>query len=254
MDLRLTGKVALVTGASHGIGLSIADAFVAEGMHVMGTSRRAPPPREGLVHLPLDMTAAEAGDVAVAVALDRFGRLDVLVNNVGGAWLRPGFVEQSDADWGASMSLNLMSVVRITRAALPHLELNRGVVVNISSVNARLPSPTAAPYSATKAAMNSLTVALSLEYARRGVRVVGVAPGPVRTPLWLGPDGMAAQAAALRNGDPRAVVDETIAAIPLGRFTTPDEVADLVTFLASPRAGAITGTTVTIDGGLTPST
>jgi NAD(P)-dependent dehydrogenase (short-subunit alcohol dehydrogenase family) len=101
--------------------------------------------------------------------------------------------------------------------------------------------------------MDNVTVGLSQEYAKQGVRVVGVAPGPVGTPLWLGPSGAAATIAARTGSDLQSVVDEVSAEIPVGRFTTPEEVGDLVAFLASARAGTITGTTIRIDGGITPS-
>jgi NAD(P)-dependent dehydrogenase (short-subunit alcohol dehydrogenase family) len=108
-------------------------------------------------------------------------------------------------------------------------------------------------YSAGKAAMDNLTVGLSKEFAPLGVRVVGVAPGPTNTPLWLGPAGVAATVAARTGSAPQEVLAEAIARIPVGRFTTPEEVGDLVTFLASARAATITGTTIRIDGGITPS-
>jgi len=127
------------------------------------------------------------------------------------------------------------------------------VIVNVSSVNGHLPSQSIYSYSAGKAAMDNLTVGLSQEYASRGVRVVGVAPGPVSTPLWLGPSGAAATIAARTGSDPQEVIDEAVAGIPVGRFTTPEEVGDLVAYLASARAGTITGTTIRIDGGITPS-
>jgi NAD(P)-dependent dehydrogenase (short-subunit alcohol dehydrogenase family) len=252
MDLGLAGKVALVTGVSQGIGLACAESLVAEGAQVLGTSRSAPPARDGLAHLALDMTDPGAAEQAVAATVDRFGVLDILVNNVGIGRLTAGFDAESDEHWTEFLELNLMTAVRVTRAALPHLA-DGGVVVNVSSVNGHLPSPSLYAYSATKAAMNSLTVGLSQEYARQGVRVVGVAPGPVETPMWLGPSGAAATIAARTGSDLQSVVDEVSAEIPVGRFTTPEEVGDLVAFVASARAGTITGTTIRIDGGITPS-
>jgi len=253
MDLGLAGKVALVTGVSQGIGLSCAESLLVEGAHVLGTSRSEPPARDGLAHLALDMTDPGAAEQAVAEAVERFGSLDILVNNVGIGRLTAGFSAESDEHWAEFLELNLMTAVRVTRAALPHLLDGGGVVVNISSINGQLPSPSLYAYSATKAAMDNLTVGLSQEYAGQGVRVVGVAPGPVNTPMWLGPSGVAASIAARTGSDPQSVVDEAIGEIPVGRFTTPDEVGDLVAFLASARAGTITGTTIRIDGGIIPS-
>ena len=253
MDLGLEGKVALVTGVSQGIGLACATSLLAEGARVLGTSRSAPPTVAGLTHVQLDMTKPGAAERAVDETVARLGSLDILVNNVGSGRLSTGFADESDAHWAEVFELNLMTAIRTTRAALPHLVEGGGVVVNVSSVNGHLPSTSIYAYSAGKAAMDNLTVGLSQEFARRGVRVVGVAPGPVNTPLWLGPTGVAATVAARTGSDPQKVVDEAIAEIPIGRFTTPEEVGDLVAFLASERAGTITGTTIRIDGGITPS-
>jgi NAD(P)-dependent dehydrogenase (short-subunit alcohol dehydrogenase family) len=134
------------------------------------------------------------------------------------------------------------------------LTTDGGVIVNVSSINGRMPEAGIYAYSATKAAMNNLTVNLARECAGRGVRVVGVAPGPVDTPLWLGPQGVAAQASALGAGDAESIIASARKSVPIGRFSTAEEVADVIAFLASPRAGSITGTTVTIDGGITPTT
>jgi len=254
MELGLGGKVALITGVSYGIGAAAADAFLLEGAQVFGTSRSAPEPREGLAHLSIDMSDADAGDRCVAACMEKFGRLDVLVNNVGGGRIGTGFADESDQIWQTYWELNFMSAVRTTRAALPALTSAGGVVVNVSSINGRLPEAGIYAYSATKAAMNNLTVNLAREYAGRGVRVVGVAPGPVDTPLWLGPQGVAAQASALGAGDPESIVAGARKSVPIGRFSTAAEVGDLIAFLASPRAGSLTGTTVTVDGGLTPTT
>jgi NAD(P)-dependent dehydrogenase (short-subunit alcohol dehydrogenase family) len=254
MDLGLDGRVALVTGVSYGIGAATAEALILEGAQVFGTSRSEPPSREGLVHLSLDMSEASAGKVAVAACLQQFGRLDVLVNNVGSGRVGTGFADESDEIWQKFWELNFMSAVRTARAALPSLTTQRGVIVNVSSVNGRLPEAGIYAYSATKAAMNNLTVNLARECAGRGVRVVGVAPGPVDTPLWLGPRGVAAQASALGAGDADSIIANARKSVPIGRFSTAEEIADLILFLASQRARSITGTTVAIDGGLTPTT
>ncbi len=249
----MQGKVALVTGVSQGIGLACATCLLAGGARVLGTSRSAPPAVDGLTHLPLDMTEPGAAERAVSEAVARLGALDIFVNNLGSGRLTSGFTDESDAQWAEFLELNLMTAIRTTRAALPHLLDGGGVIVNISSVNGHLPSTSIYSYSASKAAMNNLTVALSQQYAPNGVRVVGVAPGPVSTPLWLGPTGVAATVAARTGSDPQTVVDGAVAEIPIGRFTTPEEVGDLVAFLAGTRASTITGTTIRIDGGITPS-
>jgi NAD(P)-dependent dehydrogenase (short-subunit alcohol dehydrogenase family) len=253
VDLGLEDKVALITGVSQGIGLACATSLLAEGARVLGISRSVPAVVAGLTHLQLDMTEPGAAEHAVDETVKRLGSLDILVNNVGSGRLSSGFADESDAHWADVLELNLMTAVRTTRVALPHLMDGGGVVVNVSSVNGHLPGTSIYAYSAGKAAMDNLSVALSHEFARHGVRIVGVAPGPVSTPLWLGPTGAAATLAARTGSDAQTVVDETIAEIPIGRFTTPEEVGDLVAFLASARAGAITGTTIQIDGGITPS-
>jgi NAD(P)-dependent dehydrogenase (short-subunit alcohol dehydrogenase family) len=143
--------------------------------------------------------------------------------------------------------------VRTTRAALPALVDSRGVVVNVSSINGHLPSPWLHVYNVAKAGIDALTAGLAQEYAGRGVRVVGVAPGPVDTPLWLGESGAGAMIAEITGRSREAVIDGARAAMPFGRFAAPDEVADLITFLASPRAASISGTTVRIDGAATPT-
>ena len=254
MELSLEGKVALVTGVSQGIGLACANSLLAEGARVLGTSHTVPPDIAGLEHVQLDMADPRAAERSVEETVARLGSLDILVNNVGIGRLSMGFADESDEHWAEILEMNVMTAIRTTRAALPHLtEGSGGVVVNVSSINGHLPGPSIYAYSASKSALDSLTVSLSSEFAPAGVRVVGVAPGPVSTRMWLGPEGVAAVVAERTGKDAQTVVDETESNIPIRRLTTPEEVGDLVAFLASPRAGAITGTTVRIDGGLTPS-
>ncbi|MFJ8010948.1 SDR family NAD(P)-dependent oxidoreductase [Streptomyces sp. NPDC096339] len=147
--------------------------------------------------------------------------------------------------------MNFLAAVRTTRAALPHL-IERGTasVVNVSSVNAFLPDPGVIDYCAAKAALTNFSKALSKEFGPRGVRVNTVSPGPVETDLWLGDRGVAATVAAGSEHTPDDVVTQVAAQLVTGRFTRPEEVADLVVFLASDRAGNTTGAAPTIDGGL----
>lgn len=253
MDLGLEGKAALVTGVSQGIGQATASSLLAEGARVLGTSRSVPAEPAGLEHLQLDMTEPGAAERAVEETVARLGSLGILINNVGAGRVWSGFADEPDDSWAELYELNLMAAIRTTRAALPHLVDGGGVVVNVSSVNGHLPASSIYAYSAFKAALNSFTVGLSQEYASEGVRVVGVAPGPVSTPMWLGPEGVAAVVGERTGKDPQTVADETAAEIPVRRFTTAEEVGDLIAFLASGRAGTITGTTIRIDGGITPS-
>ena len=135
---------------------------------MLGTSRSAGPDVDGLTHLQLDMTGPGAAERAVDETVVRLGSLDVVVNNLGSGRLSRGFADESDAQWAEFFELNLMTAIRTTRAALPHLIQSGGVVVNVSSVNGHLPGPSIYSYSAGKAAMNNLTVGLSLEFARQG--------------------------------------------------------------------------------------
>jgi NAD(P)-dependent dehydrogenase (short-subunit alcohol dehydrogenase family) len=251
MDLHLNGKRAVVTGASDGIGLAISRALAAEGVRVLGAARRTTMPHvEGVDYLALDLSSADAPETLVREAVARLGGLDILVNNVGAGHLRGGFTSVTDDDWDRVVNLNLMTAIRAMRAALPHLVADDGgVIINIASVNAAVPRVEVPDYSTTKAGLLSIGKAVASEYARQGVRVVTVSPAAVATPFWLGPDGVAAQIEAA-TGTPAADVLKTIAeANPLGRLLEPIEVADAVVFLASPRASAITGTDVKVDGG-----
>jgi NAD(P)-dependent dehydrogenase (short-subunit alcohol dehydrogenase family) len=261
MDLALAGRVAIVTGASKGIGLAITQALVSEGVHVIAGARESSSALEalqqqGLLRFVKVDLSTESGPLELVAAAGTPGRIDILVNNVGAVTPRlTGFANVTDDQWSASLSLNLMAAVRTTRAVLPAMiAAGRGSIVTTSSVNAFLPDPKVIDYSAAKAALTNFSKSLSKEVGPAGIRVNTVSPGPVATELWLGANGMAASIAQADGGDAAKVAEQAAAGAVTGRFTQPSEIADLVVFLASDRAGNITGADFVIDGGLTTTT
>ena len=197
-----------------------------------------------------DLSTPEGPRTLIAAAVER-GGVDVLVNNAGAVTPRfDGILSVTDEDWDAALSLNFLSAVRATREAVPHmLSRGGGSIVMIGSVNATLPEWNIVDYSATKAALANYAKSLSKEFGPKGIRVNTISPGPVATDLWLADDGVAAQFAAASGATPDEVVSSVVAGSATGRFTTPQEVADLTVFLASDRSANITGSDVRIDGG-----
>jgi NAD(P)-dependent dehydrogenase (short-subunit alcohol dehydrogenase family) len=262
MDLQLNGQVAVVTGASQGIGLAITRTLVAEGMRVVAASRRSTPELDALdvVHVPVDLLQPDAPAEVVAQALEAFGRLDVVVNNAGGPvpgspLPHTGFLSRDDGNWHGIFELNLHAAVRLCRAALPVLLENAhgGVIVNVSSAVARQPSPFNVEYSAAKAALTNLGQALSEEFAPQGVRVNTVSPGATRTPWWTAPGGAAERFGEMVGASPQAMLEQVapeLMSISVGRLAEPQEIADAVAYLVSPRAASTTGTDLIVDGGL----
>lgn len=244
---RFEGYGVLVTGAARGIGAATVRRFAEEGARVLVTDVDAPAARKTAAVLrDLGLKADAAGcdvadrasvEAAVAHAVEAFGRLDVLVNNAYScAPDAPLFEEESDEVWARDLDVTLTGAYRCARAALPHLAASgRGAVVNIGSVNGLQDYGNHA-YSAAKAGLGSLTRTLAGHAAPRGIRVNLVAPGTVRTTPWEG-----------REDDLEAVRG----LYPLGRVGEPEDIAAAVAFLASPDASWITGTTLTVDGGLT---
>jgi NAD(P)-dependent dehydrogenase (short-subunit alcohol dehydrogenase family) len=252
VNLELAGKRVVVTGAGKGIGLAIVRGFIAEGATVVAGSRTITPELsklDGVTPVAVDLADPAGPAELVAAAGDR---IDVLVNNVGIAPPRPqGFLEVTDDMWATTWNLNVMAAVRTTRAALPlMLAAGGGAIVNTGSVNHRLADPLVIDYSAAKAALTSFAKSLSKEFGPRGIRVNTVAPGPVATDLWLGHDGVAATVSAARGLTPEQVEAGAKADMVTGRFTRPEEVADLVVLLASNRIGNVTGAEYVIDGGM----
>jgi NAD(P)-dependent dehydrogenase (short-subunit alcohol dehydrogenase family) len=255
MDLELEGKVAVVTGASKGIGLAIVRTLAAEGARVVGGALTVDSLEgiDGVTAVAVDLVDPDGSARLVREAVDRHGRIDVLVNNVGGVKLRlSGFLDVSDDDFERSMQLNFFAALRATRAAVAEmLEQGGGAIVNVASVNSFFhPDGLVIDYGAAKAALLNVAKALSQELGPKGIRINSVSPGPVATDLWLGEHGVAATIAAATGSDADAIRGQAIASMPTGRFTTPEEVATLVALLASPRTGNVTGSNYVIDGGL----
>ncbi|WP_042414888.1 SDR family NAD(P)-dependent oxidoreductase [Streptacidiphilus anmyonensis] len=258
MTGELSGRTAVVTGASKGIGLAVAEALARAGAEVVAAARTASAGLDVLVKsgaarwVPVDLTAAGSAEHLVEAAGER---IDILVNNVGSAPARPGgFLSVTDAQWRSTVDLNLFAAVSVTRAVLPRmLEAGRGAIVTVGSVNAELPDPTVVDYSAAKAALVNFTKALSKEFGPRGIRVNSVSPGPVETDLWLGGGGVAETVSAAAGLRPDEVLAQAASATVTGRFSRPAEIADLVVFLASDRAANIAGSDLRIDGGFVPT-
>jgi 3-oxoacyl-[acyl-carrier protein] reductase len=252
MDLGLEGKVALVTGASRGIGRAIALGLAAEGARVVMCARNAAD-LEAAVHearargggetaavgVTADVTTPAGVAALIDAALAAYGGIDVVVNNVGGSGARD-FASTDDADLQAVLDRNLFPALRVSRAALPHLTARGGVIILIASVYGR-ESGGGPSYNVAKAAEISLAKAMARDLAKDGIRVVSVAPGSV---LFPGGGWERRQKA-----DPERIAAFVKREIPCGRFGRPEEIADVVTFLCSPRAGWITGACVPVDGG-----
>jgi NAD(P)-dependent dehydrogenase (short-subunit alcohol dehydrogenase family) len=249
---RLSGKVAVVTGGNAGIGEAIAKVFAREGASVVITGRR-----QGELYRVVSDIVKEQGKVfavvgsvtdeshvqeAVRQAVQQFGRLDILINNAGVGEFGRRLHEIDDTTWAHVLDVNLTGVFRMTRAALPQmLEQGKGVIVNISSVASLIGLPTLPVYAASKGALDAMTRALAVDYAREGIRCNVINPGLIDTPM----------AAPLMSNPEQ--LDPILSHYPIRRAGKPEEVAQMALYLASDEAAWVTGGTFSIDGGMTIS-
>jgi 3-oxoacyl-[acyl-carrier protein] reductase len=240
MELGIEGRCAVVTGASRGIGAATAALLEAEGVRVVGASRG-----DGI-----DVTAPDAADRIA----ERAGRpVDILVNNAGTSFAR-ALDELSDDDWNGQWELHVMASLRLMRAFAPGMaERGWGRIVNVASSSGKRPSLTNAAYSVTKAAQLSLSRVFADTYAGSGVLVNAVAPSAAASELWTAEGGLADQIAAAKDVTREEAFAAQAAKIPLGRLASPDEIAAVIVFLCSERAGAVTGAAWSADGGTVPT-
>jgi 3-oxoacyl-[acyl-carrier protein] reductase len=258
MELGLRDKACIVTGAGRGIGLAIAHGLCDEGARVLFVGRDAEALRQavdgrpGAEMLVCDVTAPGAAEQIVEACEQRFGGIDVLVNNAGTSFVR-GMDELTDADWNGMWELHVMAPMRLTRTAGPRMAgRGGGRIVNVSSSSGKRPSLRNPAYSVTKAALLSLSRTTAEWLAPQGVLVNAVAPGMAATELWTAPGGMADQTANAEGSSREHVFAARAAAIPLGRLGEAREIADVVIFLCSDRAGFVTGSAWSVDGGAVP--
>jgi NAD(P)-dependent dehydrogenase (short-subunit alcohol dehydrogenase family) len=240
---RLTGKAALVTGASRGIGAAIAQRFVAEGARVVNASLIEPVYNDTAVTSIIgDVSDPQGAQRLVDEAVERLGKLDILVNNAG-VELEATIEHTSPDEWDHVMAVNAKGPFLCSKFALPHLRRTRGVIVNTASVDAFWGEPELAAYCASKGAVLALTRCLALDHAKDGIRAVAICPGYVRTDLL--------EQFYNNQPDPEAARASLSQKHPLGRVCEPGEVASLATWLASDEAAFVSGQPYVIDGALT---
>jgi NAD(P)-dependent dehydrogenase (short-subunit alcohol dehydrogenase family) len=256
-DLQLAGMRALVTGGARGVGGAVVQALAEANARVVAVARSLPSRAvENVRYVAADVSTAEGAKQAADSVDHHLGGIDILVNVVGGSSAPAGgFAALDDSEWSKELEQNLMSAVRLDRALLPVMLAQRtGVIIHVTSIQRMLPLPDSTiAYAAAKAALSTYSKALSKEVTPKGIRVVRVAPGWIETEASVAlAERLAAQAGTDYAGGKQLIM-KGLGGIPLGRPAQPREVADLIAFLVSPRAGSISGAEYVIDGGTVPT-
>jgi 3-oxoacyl-[acyl-carrier protein] reductase len=261
MDLGIEDRACIITGGSRGIGLEVAIKLTADGARVLLVGRHEQSLQAAAARcggdgrarwLVLDVTDPEAGERTRDTCVEHFGRLDVLVNGAGMTTAR-ALEQLTDEDWQAYWEINVMAPMRLMRACVPVMtRAGWGRVVNISTSSGKRPGQRNVAYSVTKAAELSLSRAYADVYARRGVLINAVAPGPVASELWLEPGGLADQTAEQQGRTREQVLESVAAGLPIRRLGTADEIANVIVFLCSEAASNVVGAAWSVDGGAVP--
>ena len=247
-----SGKRVLVSGGTKGLGRATVERFLAGGARVMTAARTIKDPIEGVDYVEADLTTAEGSQALSRAALERLGGIDILAHVVGGsASPAGGFAALTDDHWLAELNLNLLATVRLDRLLIPQmLERGMGTVVHVTSIQSVLPLPESTTgYAAAKAALRTYSKSISKEVGPNGVRVNSVSPGWIMTEATGDFLDMLRSANGGTVEDARQSVLDALGGIPIGRGAEPEEVADLIAYLASDRAAAIHGAEFVIDGG-----
>ena len=253
----LKDKTALVTGGTKGTGKAIAERLLSAGAKVITVARNPPEEENPDLHfISADLSTSQGTQKVVEEVVQKFGKLDILVNNLGGSETKGGgFAVLTDEDWLHSLQTNLLSPVRLDRGFLPHMiERKTGVIIHIASIQARLPLyDSTLPYAAAKAGLLNYSKSLSNEVAAKGVRVLTVSPGWIMTTASTRMMERIAENNKSTVEQATQSVMDALGGIPYGRPAKPEEIAELVGFLVSPRANYLTGTEYIIDGGTIPT-